>query len=402
MIAVNDSFAAAAKGAIAALAPLPLSALFGGVLPLNASMFDPRLAYDHFSQRWIVVAAARREAPAGSWLMVAVSQTLNPHGTYNTWALDGSLDGATPTGNWADYPTLGFDEEAIYVAVNMFQIGGAFQYAKVRIINKAEAYAPAAPPLRWYDMWGMLNPDGSDAFTLQPAIHFRAVAGPAYLANALWPSGNTLTLWTLTNSLASWKALGGTPTLTCEQVACNPYDLPPSADQPGAPGGIETDDARLLNAEYRADGLSEGFWTCHTSKYSWPGDPQARSLAQWYRVNVAAGAIVEQGHYGVAGSYYFFPTIQTAENGDAFMAFAQSSATNFAQLEATGRASGDPAGTMRGSTIVQAGLSAYAGSRWGDYFSICRDPANPTLVWIAGGYAGAAGVWATQICAVHL
>jgi hypothetical protein len=68
-------------------------------------MFDPRLAFDHFANWWIVVAAARCEAPAESWLMIAVSQTSNPRGVYNTWALDGSLDGATATGNWADYPT---------------------------------------------------------------------------------------------------------------------------------------------------------------------------------------------------------------------------------------------------------------------------------------------------------
>jgi hypothetical protein len=402
MTAVNDSFAVTAKGAMAPLAPLSLSALFGGVLPANASMFDPRLVYDHFAQRWIVVVAARREAPAGSWIMIATSQTANPQGVYNTWALDGALDGATATGNWADYPTLGFDEHAIYVAVNMFQIGGPFQYAKIRIINKNEAYAPGAPPLKWYDLWGMLNPDGSSAFTLQPAVHFRAAPGPAYLANALWPSGNTISLWTLTNPLASWNNPAGSPSLAAVAVACNPYDLPPAADQPGGPGGIATDDARLLNAEYREDGVSQGFWTCHTSKYSWPGEAQARSLAQWYQVNVATGAIVQQGHYGAAGKYYFFPTIQTASNGDAFIAFAESSAADYVQLQVTGRGSGDPVGSLRGGTIVQPGVSAYAGSRWGDYFSICRDPADPTLVWIAGGYAGATGSWATQLCAVHL
>ena len=402
MTAVNDSFAVTAKGAMTPFVPLPLSALFGGVLPANASMFDPRLAYDHFAQRWVVVAAARREAPAGSWIMIAASQTPNPRGVYNTWALDGALDGAAATGNWADYPTLGFDEDAIYVTVNMFQIGGPFQYAKIRIINKTEAYAQAASPLRWYDLWGMLNPDGSSAFTLQPAVHFRAAPGPAYFANALWPSGSTITQWTLTNSLAAWANPAAAPALTCVAVACNPYDLPPSADQPGGPGGIATDDARLLNAEYREDAVSQGLWTCHTSKYSWPGDPQARSLAQWYQLNVAAGAIVQQGHYGGPGKYYFFPTIQTAANGDAFIAFAQSSAVDYVQLEVTGRGSGDPVGTLRGGTTIEAGTSAYAGSRWGDYFSICRDPADSALVWIAGEYAGPAGVWATQLCAVHL
>src|SRR3712207_8612495 len=37
------------------------AALFGGVLPSGASVFDPRVAYDHYRQRWIVVLAARRD-----------------------------------------------------------------------------------------------------------------------------------------------------------------------------------------------------------------------------------------------------------------------------------------------------------------------------------------------------
>ncbi len=67
-----------------------------------------------------------------------------------------------PTANWADYPTLGFDEQAIYIAVNMFTFNGPFQYTKLRILNKSEVYAApglAAPALRWYDITVILNPD---------------------------------------------------------------------------------------------------------------------------------------------------------------------------------------------------------------------------------------------------
>src|ERR1700736_3586125 len=53
--AVNAAFAVMSKSSPAPLAPLPLVAMFGGVLPPGADfMFDPKLAYDHFAQRWIM------------------------------------------------------------------------------------------------------------------------------------------------------------------------------------------------------------------------------------------------------------------------------------------------------------------------------------------------------------
>ena len=108
MTAVNAQFAVAAKSSPRTLDQAPFSALFGPVLPPGANfMFDPKLMYDHFAKRWIVLVGAKRETPRGSWIMFAVSQTSDPRGSYHTWALDASIDGTKATTNWADYPTLG-------------------------------------------------------------------------------------------------------------------------------------------------------------------------------------------------------------------------------------------------------------------------------------------------------
>jgi hypothetical protein len=404
MIAVNADFGLAPKDGSAPVVRRPLSALFSSVLPPGAtSLFDPKLAFDHFAQRWIVLVGARRGSPAGSWLMLAASQTADPRGAYHTWALDASLDGATPTNNWADYPALGFDEQAIYVAMNMFVIGGGFVYTKLRILNKREVYAPgpATPSLRWFDVTRLTNPDGRPVFTLQPAVHFRTAPGDAFLANALWASGGTLTVWTLRNPLAAWGNPPATPTLTSAGALCQFYDLPPSAEQQGGPPRLATDDTRLLNAVYHGDGEARGLWVTHTSKFTWPGEPEARSVAQWYQIDPGPPHVVQQGRYGAPGAYHFFPAVQTAANSDAFVVFTRSSATDFAQLRATGRDHGDPPNTLRNSAVVQAGSSTYRNTRWGDYFGVARDPADDGTAWLYGEYAGAAGSWATQVCSVH-
>lgn len=404
LLAVNVELASYSKAGALQFRWPNMSTLFSPVLPAGAQLFDPQLAYDHYAGRWIVVVAARRGSPAGSWLMLAVSQGGNPAGPYWIWALDGRLDGNTLTGNWADFPQLGFDTQAIYIASNMFQIGGggSFQYVKLRILNKAELYAGGVGPshlIRWYDFWNLKNPDGSAAFTVIPARHFRGIGGnpPAYLTNALWPGGDRLTLWTLSNPLALWS--GGAPALAKDAVSCRSYALPPDALQSGSPMRIETNDSRLLHAVYQNAGGTQRLWTCHTSRFSWSGDPEARSVVQWYEINIPTKAVVQQNAYGASGQYYFFPAIQTDLARNAYVVFGRSSSGQFAQMRQTGRKVSDPPNDLQNSALVRAGLGAYTGGRWGDYFGICRDGGNSSQVWAYAEYANAGNTWGTRACA---
>lgn len=404
LVAVNTDLAGYSKAGALRFRWPNMGTLFNAVLPPGASLFDPRLAYDHYDQRWIVVSGARRESPAGSWLMVGISQGTDPAGAYWTWALDASLDGDTPTNNWADYPMLGFDTQAIYIASNMFQFSGGFAYVKLRILRKSDLYAGGSGPnhtIRWHDLWNLKNPDNTLAFTVQPAVHFRGTGGnpPAYLANALWPGGSSLTFWTLSNPLAFWA--GGAPTLTRAAVNCRAYELPPDAQQLGSAVRVETNDARLLNAIYQFTGGVQRLWTCHTSRHTWPGDAEARSVVQWYEVDVPSKGVTQQGRFGANGRYYFFPAIQTDLNRNAYLVFSRCGSGEPAQLRQTGRRVGDTPGDLQSSTLVKTGEGAYNGGRWGDYFGICRDGGDPSTVWMYGEYADTGNTWATRVCAAR-
>lgn len=379
-----------------------MTTLFSPVLPAGASLFDPRVMYDHYAQRWIVVVDARRPTPAGSWIMVGVSQGPNPAGAYWVWALDATRDGSAATNNWADYSTVGFDTQALYISSNMFAFNGGFQYSKVRILNKAELYAGgsgAGHAIRWYDFWNLRNPDNSVAFTVQPAVHFRGTGGnpPAHLVNALWPGGQSVTLWTLTNPVAFWS--GGAPALARAAVQCRDYDLPPGARQRGSEVRVATNDSRLLNAVFQFTGGVQRLWTCHTTKHTWPNESEARSVVQWYEIDVPAKRVIQQNRYGAAGKYYFFPAIQTDIARNAYVVFSRSGADEFAQLRQTGRRVGDPQNDLQNSALIKAGEASYTRGRWGDYFGICRDPADPASVWMYGEYANSGDTWGTRVCA---
>jgi len=399
LVAVNVDLAGYRKDGSLRFRWPSMTALFSPVLPAGAGLFDPKLAYDHYAQRWIAVAAARRDTPAGSWVMLAVSQGQDPAAGWWVWALDASVDGSNPSNNWADYPMLGFDTQAIYITTNQFQFNGGFSYAKMRILNKAEAYSGSA--LRWWDFWNLHNPDNSLAFTVQSAMHFRGTGGnpPGYFCNALWPSGSTLTLWQLNDPLALWR--GAAPVLTRAAVPCRGYDLPPDAEQPGTATRLETNDSRLLCGVFQFVGGVQRLWTAHTTKVTWAGETVARSGLQWYEIDVVSQTVVQQGVFGATGFYYFFPVIQTDISRNAYLCFSRSSGQEFGSLRQTGRRVSDTPNSLQGSALVKAGESAYTGARWGDYFGHARDGADANQVWLYGQFADARDTWGTWVCSTR-
>lgn len=401
LVAVNVDLAAYRKDGSLRFRWPSMTALFSSVLPAGAGLFDPKLAYDHYAGRWIVAVAARRQTPAGSWIMLGVSQGADPGGAWWVWALDFAVDGGTPSSNWADYPMLGFDTQGIYITTNQFAVGGGggFSYSKLRILNKAEAYAGAA--LRWYDFWNLRNPDNSLAFTVQSTMHFRGTGGnpPAYFCNALWPSGSTLTLWQLNDPLASWR--GAQPSLQAHRVACRGYDLPPDAEQPDTATRIETNDSRLLSSVFQFVGGTQRLWTAHASKITWSGDGAARSAVQWYEIDTTTRQVVQQGAFGASGFYYYFPVVQTDISRNAHLCFSRSNSQEYGSLRQTGRRVTDPLNGMQGSALVKAGESAYTGGRWGDYFGHARDGGDASRVWLYGEFADALNSWGTWVCATR-
>ena len=374
------------------------AALFGGVLPAGAGLFDPKLAYDHYAQRFICVAAAVRNSPQGAWLLVGVSQTSNAGGAWWVYALDITVDGSNPTTNWGDYPQLGFDTQAIYITTNQFAFGGGFKYAKLRILNKSELYAGA--PAHWYDFWNLKNPDGNGSFTVQPCVHFRGVGGnpPAFLTSAIYPAASRLVLWQLDNPIGWWS--GSSPALNRFDVSCRAYSMPPSAKQSGSATNLATNDSRMLNAIFQNAGGVQRVWTCHTTGFTWPGDSEGRAAINWYEIDVASRSIIQQNTYGASGLYYFFPVIQTDLSRNAFLQFTRSGPAEFGQMRVTGRRVGDAPGSLQGSMQIKAGESAYNGGRWGDYFGICRDP-DTQRVWTLGEYAGPSGQWGTWVACMR-
>ncbi len=388
LVAVNSSMAVYNKTGGAALLKRTLTQWFANVVQ-GMTIFDPKALYDQHAGRWVLMAVAVKEsAPKASLHLVSISAAANPLGQWRNYRFDAMRDGNVLTNNWADYPTLGVDNQALYIGSNMFAFGGGFAYAKVRVIPKAGPYAGGAAP--YFDFTKLKNADNSLAFTVQPCHTFGAPQ-VEYLVNTPFPSGNTLTVWRIVN--------GGTvPSLTRTQVAISAFSLPPNADQAGGAPPLNTGDVRALHAVFRGGSV----WAVFTTAHNW-GGANNRAAIQWCQVNPAVPALVQQGVYGAASFHYYYPAACADGNGNMTMVFSRSGPNEFGSVLYTGRRSTDPLGSLQGSAMLKAGLAHYKAldsggrNRWGDYAGVAADPVDARKVWFYSEYASAINTWGTWV-----
>jgi hypothetical protein len=100
-----------------------LQSFFSSVLGAldTTRFFDPKVIYDDYAGRFVIVALQQNDSPQLSRIWLAVSKNDTPDtvsGWYQTY-ID-SLVSIGGGNTWADYPGLEVDEEARYITNNMF------------------------------------------------------------------------------------------------------------------------------------------------------------------------------------------------------------------------------------------------------------------------------------------
>ena len=347
-------------------------------------VYDPKALYDQHSGRFVVVSIGGRAAPY-SWILVAMSDTSDPNGTWNKYAIDADLNNGVQGNNFADFPGLGLDNSYIYISANM--VGGG---PKIWVIPKAQLLA-GANPITWTEFNNLLGV----SWGMQPA-HTYGTSSAEYLIDGLQYFGlNPLPL----AKVCSITFPSGTPTFTDMgffQVNFRAVALP-QAPQPDGSSLIDTGSTTFLNLVFRNGTL----WTAHTI----PDDTGLRTEVEWLQLDPAAvgpptnpGIPVQRGRISHATRFYYYPSIAVNAAGDVGIGFSGSSPTEYASAYYTARAASDPPGTMQDVATLKAGLEYYSiGSpnRWGDYSATCVDPTDNLIFWTLQEYADSGNGWAT-------
>jgi hypothetical protein len=116
----------------------------------------------------------------------------------------------------------------------------------------------------------------------------------------------------------------------------------------------------------------------------WPLLGQKPTLVQWGEVVPAAGVRT------------YFGSIWADGDGNAGLAFARSSPTEFISFSRAFRRAGDPLGQMTPAVEMQTSTEPDTSGRWGDYSGTVADPEAAGAFWTAGEYRQA-GIWRTWV-----
>lgn len=358
---------------------------------LNTSdfMFDPRVVYDYWHGRYLILYLRLRgtNGGSGSWWTLMISDDSDPNGNWSIYNFDAKYNGSSFVNQWVDFPHLGFDNEAVYLSGNMYDVSGGFRYGKVRILWKSQIYNAQSAP--WYDFWNL--PD-----TIAPAQGYRVIASPRhhYWAQAPGGGGNYVRVYRIENPTA-WHQGSGTPNLVLQSnFGVGAFSPPPNAREPGRGRVLWTVDCRIT------DKSRLNYPYLYTSHHV--GANSGQSVAsKYYRLNVSNNTVPRDGLLVFSSNFdAFFPTLEVTQDEDMALG-----------LNASNGDSGNPYYVsflvyewLEGSASIGAGIGLRFGSgvagnstadRWGDYSASQIDPCDFRTVWLAGQHARS-GTWMTS------
>ncbi len=381
---------------------------------LGTNCFDPKVIYDQYAGRFVVVALERTDTPnpTNSRILLGISKTSNPNDGWWLHSIDSKLniDGLD---RWADYPGIAVDDKAVYITNNMFSFAAAgtvYGGTRLWIVTKTPAYAGPNNNISFavYDPFTDVD---AIATSGQPAHMY----GPPGLGSGGRPLGTFITsyggivdgdddliqLVEVTDPLAT---VGG-PFFTHQFV--NFGNLDGGAGQPDAPQlglptfPIETNDRRTLNAVWRENNL----YTCATIVPVGGGVDAGQATAHWWRVDTSTAApgltLADQGNVGgedLGGSTHtFFPSVMVDCGLNMAIGFAASNNGIYCGAYYATRQATDAPGTISPTGTLQSGVAPYkrfhsgARNRWGDYTGLALCPSGEATFYVFNEYAGPVG-----------
>lgn len=372
----------------------------GGAVTSNFTG-DPRIRYDRLTGRWFAVML---DIPNGGSLsnrvMIAVSSSgvITPSTTWSFYYLEPAA------GEFTDYPTLGIDQDALYIGTNQFSAStDSFVGTDGYVVRKQSIIGggggPATSAATKFDL--VTSGGGSGPFTPQGVDNAGSNGGVGYFIGISNDTFGTLVVRRVSSPGSGSPIISGNLNVTVPITAS-----PPAAGVPTA-GGIALDaiDDRLFAAQMRGTSI----WTAHNigvnqSGVALSGD---RVASRWYQVNTNGTAgtpsLAQSGTvFDPAATdprSYWIPSV--AVNGQGAMVIGGSTAGSTAYADAwySGRLASYPAGATDPPTRYTNSSSPYnrLSNRWGDYSLTRVDPVDDQTIWTIQEYVSAPSVYGTRI-----
>lgn len=381
-----------------------MTPLGGGVTSNFTS--DPRIRYDRYSARWLMVII---DVPNGTGsvanrAILAVSNT-STISAATTWTFTYFLG---QTGAFLDYPTLGMDQNAVYIGGNMFSTStGSFVRTNGYVINRTNLMGGS--PYTVYSFYSLATSSTAGPYTPQGVDNFDPLPTFGYFVGVDVLSYGLLQLRRVSNP-AGVATISANISLTVSTTS-TPATVPHLGNTGGTNGNLDAVDDRLYAAVIRGGNL----WTaqCIYTNSSGVGTASGtRDAVRWYSLtNLSLTPIVWQSGtiYDPAASnpkYYFFPTVMVSGQGHAAFALATAGSADRANAATCGRLGSDGANTTQAVALTSASTTAYnptgdpggtGGRRWGDYSYVSLDPKDDMTMWMVNQYCAGTNQYGSYV-----
>ncbi len=340
-------------------------------------VFAGRAFFDPRTGRFYVASVTADTQLKRSRLLVAVSQSADPTGTWVTYTFDSArvLRGLTSVGTRL---AMGYDDHAIYCALDLFELDGPSpQVARERLMildrNLLESGQPVAPVI----VDDIELPDGGPALGLRPAQALDPLETCLFLAAN---SGRGLALYRIDQPLVD-------PALVASRIDTPDFALPGRLQQRTGRQSMQTVDSRPQQTCFRRGEL----WTCH--HVSATGVENGPAAVVMYRISLAgAGRLLDREVLSDSSLQFAFPSLVPDASGNAMLMAATGSVGY--PISMVHALYNGVTGALEPLEFTDIGNQEYTvTSRWGEYTDACPDASRPDRVWFQAQMAQSTQRW---------
>lgn len=354
--------------------------------------FDPKVIFDHYDKRWVMVWLDYNESKKTAYFLISVSDDADPTGTWYNYRLPSNYNGSVDAQNWADYQGVGYDSIGVYITSNQWSYGGSFQYPKIRCLDKKQLYANTAGPLEWTDFWSIREKNnGEMVFGIRPARVYGNTGEYYFLSRSPFTPSRYMVLHKLSNPF-------GAAQLTAVQIPVTSYSDGSNAGQlGGGTPGIEAGGSQLRNEPLYRNGILHAVFAVKNSSFS--------SL-RYVAFDVAKNTIAMDKTFNADGYWHYYPALAVDVDNNVVITYSRSSATEYAGAYYISKPSYST--DFSGSKPIARGQGNYVKTfdsdrnRWGDYNGAWVDPKDGNNIWLYTEYAAGTNTWGAWIAGVRL
>ncbi len=399
MQTVNTTYAIYSKTGTLLAGPTNMNLLFSGTTGSSCNDGDPLIQYDEQADRWLAVEFSL--CGSNDYMLVAVSTTNDPTGTWNKYSFD--------VADTPDYEKFGIWQDGYYMGSNNSTGNDIY------VFQRSVMLAGGASPL----MVGFNNPyrpTSIDGFMCVPPVDNDGAFAPAgspglFIAmndDAIGGGSDQLWIYELD---VDWTNTAASTFTRTQQIDVAAFDSNfgnnwTNIKQPGTTQELDAIPQVIMNVpQYRNFGSYQTIVCCHTVDV----DATDHAGIRWYELRRTTGnwSVRQQGTYAPDAHSRWMGSIMLNANNKIALGYSVSSATVYPSIRYTGQSAGAYA-TGAGvldvpEESIQAGANSQTGAeRWGDYALMSVDPTDNETFWFTTEYIGSGGTRLSKIASFKI